>query len=162
MRKFETGLVIGRFQPFHKGHEYLFKKAFDLCEQLIIGIGSANKNNIDNPWPAAKRKKFIHKFLEETGYKNRVKKIVFLYDNPDDDVWFERLYKKTGPFDVTIGNNDWNNGIIERYGIPAIKHGFSKRHIWEGIKIRDLMRADKKWEDRVPEYLVNSIDGLNV
>lgn len=160
MRKFRTGLVIGRFQPFHKGHEYLFKEAFKLCDQLIVGIGSANKSNDDNPWKASKRKRFIQKFLQENGYESRVKKIVFLYDNPDDDVWFENLYKKTGHFDVTIGNNDWNNGIIERHGIPAIKHGFAKRHIWEGIKIRGLMREHKKWEDRVPEYLVPSIDKI--
>lgn len=157
MRKYKIGLVIGRFQPFHKGHVFLFKKAFETCDKLIIGIGSSNKDNNDNPWSAYAREKILEKFIEENGYQDRIVKILKLYDNPDDDVWFQNLYKKTGPFDVTIGNNDWNNGIIERHGIPAIKHGFSNRHIWEGIQIRGLMREKKSWKDRVPSYLVSLV-----
>ena len=154
MNKYKIGLVIGRFQPFHKGHEFLLNESLKLCDKIIIGIGSSNKNNDDNPWSASERKKILEKFIEENGYQDRIVKIVKLYDDPDDNIWFRNLYKKTGPFDVTIGNNDWNNGIIEGHGIPAIKHGFSNRHIWEGIQIRDLMRGKKSWKDRVPSYLV--------
>lgn len=153
-KKYKVGLVIGRFQPFHKGHEYLFEKALSLCDKIIIGIGSSNKKSSKNPWTSKERREVLKEFIKNKGIEGRVIKIVNLNDNPDDDVWFENLIKKTGPFDVTIGNNDWNNGIIERHGIPAIKHGFSKRHIWEGVQIRDLMRKKKKWQERVPNYLV--------
>ena len=35
-------IVPGRFQPFHKGHEYLVNSAFNLAgdDELVIAIGS--------------------------------------------------------------------------------------------------------------------------
>jgi nicotinamide-nucleotide adenylyltransferase len=155
--KYKTGLVIGRFQPFHHGHKFLIEKALEICDKIYIGIGSSNKTDEKNPYPADKRIEFIQKFIDEEKLEKRVSKILKLYDNPDDDVWFENLFKETGPFDVTIGNNPWNNGIIERHGIIAVTVGFYKRHRLEGIKIRKLMEEEKNWEDRVPEYLVSLI-----
>jgi len=34
--KFERGLVVGKFCPLHKGHQFLIKTALEACEQLII------------------------------------------------------------------------------------------------------------------------------
>lgn len=155
--KYRKGLVIGRFQPFHLGHKYLIEKALEVSEKIIIGIGSSNKNDEKNPYPADVRVEFLKKFVKEEKLEKRVSKIIKLYDNPDDDVWFENLIKKTGKFDVTVGNNPWNNGIIERHGIIAMTIGFYKRHRLEGIKIRKLIEEEKKWEDRVPQYLVRHI-----
>ena len=156
-RTYKVGLVIGRFQPFHNGHKYLIEKSLKLCDQIIIGIGSSNKKDRDNPWNARRRKKFLEEFFKKSGYENRVLKIVKVPDHPDDDIWLEKLFKKTGTFDVTIGNNEWNNGIIERHGIPAVKIGFENRDKWEGTKIRNLIENQMKWDDRVPDYLVKLI-----
>lgn len=156
-KKYHIGLVIGRFQPFHLGHKYLIEKALEVSEKIIIGIGSSNKSDEANPYPADTRVEFLKKFVKKERLEERVSKILKLYDNPDDDVWFENLIKKTGKFDVTIGNNPWNNGIIERHGITAVTVAFYKRHRLEGIKIRKLMDREKKWEDRVPWYLVEHI-----
>lgn len=157
MKKYKIGLVIGRFQPFHHGHKYLIDEALKICDKIFIGIGSSNKSDEKNPYSADIRVRFLKKFIREEKLEDRVLKILKLYDNPDDDIWFENLIKQTGQFDVTIGNNPWNNGIIERHGIPAVYIGFYKRKTLEGIKIRRLMEKNKKWEDRVPHYLVSHI-----
>jgi nicotinamide-nucleotide adenylyltransferase len=34
-------LLIGRFQPFHKGHLQVVKTIARDCDDIIIGIGSA-------------------------------------------------------------------------------------------------------------------------
>lgn len=152
-KQYRIGLVIGRFQPFHLGHKFLIEEALKIADKIIIGIGSANKNDEKNPWHWKDRKKFIQEFVNKENLREKVVKIIQLHDNPDDDVWFGNLIKKTGKFDVTIGNNPWNNGIIERHGIPAVTVGFKNRHTWEGIQIRRLMKEKKKWQDRVPEYI---------
>ncbi len=157
LKKYSVGLVIGRFQPFHHGHKYLIEQALLLCDKIILGIGSSNKSDKKNPYSADKRVKFLQKFIQEEKIEDKVIKILKLNDDPDDDVWFQNLYKQTGKFDVTIGNNPWNNGIIERHGIPAVEIGLYKRHRLEGIKVRNLMEKKKKWEDRVPHYLVDHI-----
>jgi nicotinamide mononucleotide adenylyltransferase len=68
------------------------------------------------------------------------------------------LLKKTGKIDISIGDNDWVNGIFEKAGISVKRIGFHKREELEGTKIRGLIRDKKKWEKRVPEYLISLID----
>src|SRR3989344_3683432 len=74
-QKYQTGLVIGRFQPLHLGHKYLIEKALEVCDKLIIGIGSANKNDGKNPYPADMRVEFLKKFVNEEKLETRVSKI---------------------------------------------------------------------------------------
>ncbi len=159
-KKYKVGLVIGRFQPFHLGHKFLIEEALKISEKIIIGVGSSNKKNKDNPWSSHERRKMLQLFVEHHEFENRILKIVNADDYPDDDVWFEKLYKKTGPFDVTLGNNDWNNGIIKRHGIDVIYTGMFKREELEGYRIRKLMREKKPWKERVPEYLSGEIRPL--
>jgi HTH-type transcriptional repressor of NAD biosynthesis genes len=41
MKRFNTGLIVGKFCPLHKGHEYLIETALKSCERVII-ISYAN------------------------------------------------------------------------------------------------------------------------
>ena len=36
MKRFQTGLVVGKFCPLHKGHEYLIETALEACERLVV------------------------------------------------------------------------------------------------------------------------------
>ncbi|CZF86928.1 AAA family ATPase [Grimontia marina] len=35
-KAFKCGLVVGKFSPLHKGHEYLIQHAFDQCDDVVI------------------------------------------------------------------------------------------------------------------------------
>ena len=49
--KYKVGLFIGRFQPFHKGHESIVRKMLEECEKVIIAIGSAQESGtVANPF----------------------------------------------------------------------------------------------------------------
>lgn len=43
MKPYDVGLVCGRFQTFHKGHEKLIDTGLMLCDRLLILIGSAQE-----------------------------------------------------------------------------------------------------------------------
>lgn len=43
MKPYDTGLICGRFQTFHKGHERLVDTGLMLCDRLLILIGSAQE-----------------------------------------------------------------------------------------------------------------------
>ena len=48
-------IVLGRFQPFHKGHAYLVMQAALVhpSQPVMVAIGSAKKEwEPDNPWSA--------------------------------------------------------------------------------------------------------------
>jgi nicotinamide-nucleotide adenylyltransferase len=155
--KYKTGLVIGRFQPFHNGHAYLVKKALEFTDQLIIGIGSSNRKNKDNPIRYRRRLDMITLFLKKEKLESRIKNIVPIPDMPDDDEWYSETLKRTGNVDVVFGNNDWVNGIYRKFKIPVIEVDYHKRETLEGKKIRELLRTEQKWEERVPEYLAGKI-----
>lgn len=54
--KYDALVFIGRFQPFHIGHEQVIRTALSLAENVIILIGSANQpRTIKNPWTYMER-----------------------------------------------------------------------------------------------------------
>lgn len=158
MKKYSVGLVIGRFQPFHLGHKYLIEKSLELCEKIIIGVGSSNITGEKNPYSLETRLDFIKKFLREENLESRIIKIVDVPDVPDDNDWLKIAQERTGKIDVEIGDNEWTNGIYEAHGVPVIRIGFFRRHILEGTKIRRNMREKKPWKSRVPKYLHTQIE----
>lgn len=157
-RKYEIALVIGRFQPFHKGHLYLIGKALSLASKLSIGIGSSNVVNEDNPLSYRIRRSMILTVFEKEGLQERLLKIVPIPDVPDDDEWLRITQKRVGPFAVSIGNNDWVNGIFKKASIPVIEVSYLKKSLYKGTTIRMLAKEGKPWESRVPHYLVKHIE----
>ena len=142
--QFKTGLIIGRFQPFHRGHLYLIKQALKHVEKLIIGVGSSNIIDDKNPFNFKERKNLIEGSLKKHKIINKIKKIVPIDDYPnDDDFWLKELKKKTGPFNISFGNNEWVNGILEARGIKVKRFPLYKRDIYEGKKIREEMKNSK-------------------
>lgn len=57
---FETGIIVGRFQHIHKGHEKLINTGLKLCRKLLVFIGSANmEKSKKNPFEYEYRKELI-------------------------------------------------------------------------------------------------------
>ncbi len=53
-------VFIGRFQPFHKGHQYVIKQALDQGRKVILLCGSAHQpRSLRNPWFVAEREELI-------------------------------------------------------------------------------------------------------
>ena len=62
----KSGLMVGRFQPFHNGHLNLAYQILDDCEEMIIAIGSAQFNyTFTNPFTAGERIYIVHESLVE-------------------------------------------------------------------------------------------------
>ena len=152
--KYKVGLVVGRFQPFHRGHLYLIKKALNHVESLIIAVGSSNVINEKNPFSFEERKKYIEFSLSKHKLLSRIKKIVPINDYPDDDdYWLKQLKKKTRTFDVAFGNNEWVNEIMESRGVKVVRFPFHMRDIYEGAKIRGEMKKSKNPEEILNKHL---------
>lgn len=57
---FKYGIIVGRFQHIHKGHQKLIEIGLRLCDKLLIFIGSANQeNSARNPYSYEYRKSLI-------------------------------------------------------------------------------------------------------
>lgn len=36
MKKYNIGLVVGKFSPYHKGHRHLIRTAFEQCQDVVV------------------------------------------------------------------------------------------------------------------------------
>lgn len=89
MTKKAIGIVIGRFQPFHTGHQSLITKSLNECENTVVFIGSANKSrDYNNPLTNEERKETILNSYKGTPALH----IVFLHDKPTLEEWVANVY----------------------------------------------------------------------
>ncbi len=65
-RKYDFGIVIGRFQPFHIAHRELIKHSLSLAEKVIVILGSARSaSDVRNPFTPAMREEIIRACFPE-------------------------------------------------------------------------------------------------
>ena len=59
-KPFALGILVGRFQTLHAGHQQMIEMALSLCDQVGIFIGSSQESGTKkNPFPYALRKKML-------------------------------------------------------------------------------------------------------
>lgn len=63
--KQKTALIIGRWQPWHKGHRELFKAALDRAERVAIGVRHTFATDGKNPFSFDEVKNFIDEDLSK-------------------------------------------------------------------------------------------------
>jgi bifunctional NMN adenylyltransferase/nudix hydrolase len=65
-KKYDYGIVIGRFQPFHLAHQGLIQHSLSLAEKVIIILGSARSaSDVKNPFTPAMREEMIRACFPE-------------------------------------------------------------------------------------------------
>lgn len=82
-----VGVYVGRFSPFHLGHESVIRAMItDVgLEKILIVVGSASEFGTDrNPYSYKERRTFIRSVFSNI-------KIVPISDVADDDIWFQQL-----------------------------------------------------------------------
>lgn len=66
MKKYDTLVLIGRFQPVHSAHVELIRRAITLTKELIIIVGSANQpRTYKNPWTSKERELMLQNVLDQ-------------------------------------------------------------------------------------------------
>lgn len=65
-KPYELGILVGRFQTLHLGHEMIIRKALELCEEVGLFIGSSQESGTNkNPFSYELRKEIIETALGE-------------------------------------------------------------------------------------------------
>ncbi len=94
-KKYDFGIVIGRFQPFHLAHQNLIKYSLSLAEKVIIILGSARSaSDVKNPFTPAQREEIIR-----TCFPDDAKRLIFrsVRDYPyNDHVWTAEVQNIVG------------------------------------------------------------------
>jgi len=77
MKRYDLVIMIGRFQPFHIGHQKTIQRALELGDKAMVIIGSANQpRTIKNPWTAQERAIMLSCDLSRDDQKRLIVKAV--------------------------------------------------------------------------------------
>ncbi len=148
------GLYIGRFQPFHNGHLWAIKHAFENVDELVVGIGSAQEKGVEhNPFSVDDRERMIRSVFEAEGISGVT--IVRIPDINDAVRWISYVEQIVGEFDVLISGDGKNQDLFSEAGYKLVK-----LPRWEGesgTRVRKLIRENGDWKKHVPKSVANYI-----
>jgi nicotinamide-nucleotide adenylyltransferase len=154
------GLMLGRFQPFHKGHLALTKQILSECDELLIIIGSAQFNFIDkDPFSAGERVLMIHEALKEAGVDLSRCYIIPVANDENNARWLAYLRSMVPPFDVLYSGNDFVKYLTRSQDSSIVMEEpvFAEINEYNGTNIRRLMQEGKPWEHLVPPAVAKVI-----
>jgi len=156
------GLLVGRFQPFHKGHLEVIRH-IDRAhpgDGGILGVGSAQESyTLTNPFTAAERQEMIGRALSEAGITGWIS--VPIADIHRHALWVAHLRELVPPFDRVYTNNPLTRLLFERERIPVESTPLFERTTFQGTHIRTVIAEAGPWRAMVPESVARYIDSLD-
>jgi len=154
-----TALLIGRFQPFHKGHLEVVKKILQECDYLLIGIGSSQYSKTEeNPYSGDEREHMIYKTLKNEGLVDW--EIVQVSDIHDEGRWVKHVQKTCPSFDVVYSGNPNTKKLFEKEGVEVRQQPMYDREIYSGTEIRKKIKNNEPWKNLVPIQVSESIKNI--
>ena len=157
-----TGLFIGRFQPFHKGHLATVRFASGKVDQLVIVVGSAQKSHEQkNPFTAGERIRMIKETLdsEKVDTSN-----ILIIPVPDVDVhslWTRQVDMLVPKYDVVFANDPFTLMLFKERGVRTVEAPLVDRSEMQATEIRSRMASGGKWEGLVPAAVARIIMDIN-
>lgn len=139
----KIAVTIGRFQPFHQGHEHLLKTALAENDYLIVVLGSSNRHrSVKNPFSVAERKGMILDWVQDNrksipNGKNRI----FFVESPDN------LYKEWS----------WKSEIVRRVNDVLPDDTLSLK-----VRLYGHMKDDSSYYlNEFPEWEFRAVDNFH-
>ena len=127
-------VVLGRFQPFHKGHEYLVEHALRLGPTTIAIGSSESAIDFDNPWIAEERKQMISRWLGQ-----REANIVLIPDINDPPNYVAHAKKFHGD-GILVTSDLATKQLYEDAGYEVMYVELENRDSYEGWRVRTTLK----------------------
>ncbi|MDD3042158.1 MAG: nicotinamide-nucleotide adenylyltransferase [Methanosarcinaceae archaeon] len=150
---------IGRFQPYHFGHHTVITRIAEEVDELVIGIGSAQKSHEPgDPFTAGERVLMLNNALEELSIRCYV---IPIEDVRYNSIWVHHVAARTPRFDVVYSNNPLVLQLFREAGFCVKQSPLYIREKYSGTEIRKRMIEGKKWKHLTPQPVVEVIEEIN-
>ncbi len=153
-------LFLGRFQPYHNGHQALIDHIIQSpdVDELVIAVGSAQwSHTLRDPFTAGERIMMIAKALagiRMTSY------VLPIEDIERNSLYVAHIRSLTPPFQAVYSNNTLVQELFSEAGFAVKPLPFVERQKYEGTKIRDLMLHGEEWRSCVPRAVAEVLDEI--
>jgi nicotinamide-nucleotide adenylyltransferase len=158
-----TGLFIGRFQPFHKGHLATIKFALESVTDLAIIIGSAQKSHESrNPFTAGERIMMIRAALSADKDIDMTRIMTIPVQDVDvHSLWTRYVDMLVPKYDVVFANDPFTLLLFKERGTKTIEPPLHERDKLMATEVRKRMAKGEKWQELVPTQVVKVLVQIN-
>ena len=158
----QRALFVGRFQPFHLGHQEAILQILRGHEEVIIVIGSAqNSHDINNPFTAGERITMIREALNALGVDAARYYLIPIPDSSMHALWTSQVIAYCPEFSVIFSNEPLTRRLFKEAGREVRPVPMVKRTIYCATEIRKRMLKDSNWQHLVPASVVKVIDRIH-
>jgi nicotinamide-nucleotide adenylyltransferase len=150
------GFYIGRFQPYHNGHQSVLERISEVVDEIVIGVGSAQlSHEVDNPFTAGERVLMITRSLKDLKCPIYV---IPIEDIQRNALWVAHVRSMSPPFEKVYSSNPLVIQLFSEAGLAVESPDMYERHTHSGTEIRRRMLNDKPWTELVPAAVVRVIE----
>lgn len=130
---YELAVFVGRFQPFHNGHEHVILKALEKAKKVLVLCGSCNMIPTSrNPFSFEDRKKMIKEAFPSDNII-----VEPIGDYPyDDSLWVGQIYDMAKLYCKS------NNIVLVGHNKDSSSFYLKKFPLWENIDIQGVNKSD--------------------
>jgi nicotinamide-nucleotide adenylyltransferase len=154
------GLVVGRFQPLHKGHLSVIREALAQCDDLIVVIGSAEDSHTErNPFTAGERYQMLISALTPRELARIF--IIPIRDVNRYSVWVNHIESYVPPFDVVFSNSDLTRSLFSEAGYEVKRTKAYNPKAYSATEVRRRIVSRERWESLVPEQVASFLKALD-
>jgi bifunctional NMN adenylyltransferase/nudix hydrolase len=165
---YDLAVFIGRFQPFHVGHQYVLDEALDMADNVLVLIGSSfEPRSLRNPWSFAEREAMIRScYTPEDNARIICKPIRDIRYN--DALWISQVQKsvyavqKNDNAKITlIGKPNQSTNYYANFFPQWDNHDVVHDHDISSTDIRDDLFSDghiHELADHIPAPILNKLN----
>jgi len=147
----ETGLYVGRFQPFHLGHLEAIRHILKKVDTVVIAIGSAQySHTLENPFTAGERLTMSRLALDEAGIPANKYFLVPILDINVHRLWVASVTSLTPTFQIVFSNEPLTVTLFREAGFKVEPIPFFNRDKYSATEIRERMLKSEDWSSLVP------------
>jgi nicotinamide-nucleotide adenylyltransferase len=148
--------MVARFKPVHRGHAAVLEALVARADEILIGLGSVNRYDLDNPFTAEESAEMIERVVG----RGRVR-LLEVPDLGDGPRWAELVVDLFGPLDLFVTANPYVRELLAvRYPVvhPARLLAPERRVPLEGRMVRRALARGEDWRALVPGPVADYIE----
>jgi nicotinamide-nucleotide adenylyltransferase len=148
--------MVARWRPVHLGQAAVLDALCSRADEALIGIGSANRYNLRNPFTVEETVAMIRLALD--GRDNYT--LIPVPDLDDGPRWRKMIVEMFGPLDLFVTENPYVTSLLsEDYAVirPVSLVPEAERVAVDGTMVRRAMAEGDGWQELVPAAVADYI-----
>ena len=165
MRKKNTSLYLGRFQPFHKGHLDAVHQIFSQFPEdtLLIAIGSAEDSFLpENPLTAGERFEMILRVFSEEGISRDRFLLCPVRNIHNYALWTHHVAQLLPPFSRVFSGSPLVRRLFEESGLPVETYSLQDHTGISATNIREKLKKGESVTEFLPAATLSFLQEKNI